>query len=610
MLGILILSNVVTLLAFAVSRNLAEAACADGSPLRGEELAVSISMIPASLLLGCVLGVILVLVLRARSPATPLLILALGGSVFIGAEELRLWSEANMSYTVAFEPLLVCIMGGAVAINFSANAELLAQSLESTRAYVFVPFFTLQGLGLDLSSLANSALFSFLFALLRGLGLTAAFGAVAVSARIPLKQILLTAPALITQAGVAFGLAGEVGLRFKVWGKEAQAAIVTSTLVALFVGPSTLAWALQKVGEAGAEEEVGPVGKGRALGRSAVLVVGTSEAIAVAAVGRLRQGGAAVTLVGPSDAARDWRARQVDETSAALVAAAKAVGALEKKPFARYPTPLPPLSTEALEGCDDVLCGGPGYLGGTGSSGEGGLSLLHAATETRLLVARLGQVVERLGGRGGGGKGSPHHPPPPSSSSSFSQLKTSLVHLAGEAHRLLLQPVPLLSPPPPFSGTLIALPREEAAFSVLEVLLRLRSGALKRGDDGVVRGLSRVVVHVGCGAWGRLMQETGAAVGVEVLVVKVDEAAPLLAATALLVQGVGGWEGGAVEREREGEGKGGSHLRPLAPPPPEGLVELAAALRGQNERGVGGGDAEVVVNSPVHQRQGWAAEWR
>ena len=38
MLGILILSNVVTLLAFAVSRNLAEVACADGSPLRVEEL--------------------------------------------------------------------------------------------------------------------------------------------------------------------------------------------------------------------------------------------------------------------------------------------------------------------------------------------------------------------------------------------------------------------------------------------------------------------------------------------------------------------------------------------------------------------------------------------
>lgn len=509
MLGIVMLADVGVLLAFALSKAFAEGYCVPGESveLRGDELGVAIALIFASIAVGGMIGAGLIGVLRWRAQGTPLLVLGLGALIFLGSTALEGFTYYSSAYEVSFEPLLVCITAGCVAINGSGNWDVFAHGLEEYGPSVFLPFFTLAGLSLDLSTLATTAGYAFSFFFLRAVGLVVAMVGVAVAFNSSIRTAALVAASLVTQAGVSLGLAGEVGRIFPGWGKAAETAIIGVVLVGQALGPLLCAWALQVSGEAGKGAVEGGEGEGPdvtgGVGGSSVLVIdggedgfggGTPRWVAATLAATLGPG-CVLTL-------------QVDSSSMVVPEYTKRVGGMEE--------------------------------------------VLAQTTELR---ARLGKVMAEREGVGGGGVKAASASAGERGKKGGSKPLAVLQRVFGYIHWALFAPIPRASDanaPTPFATAYIAgFPTDAASYCVLEVLLRANTAST----------LTHVAIAVGRGTqWGGVMKALGAGAGVAVTLMVEGESEGLLA-THVLLRGEGALAVG-------GSGVLGGDSSPIPPSPP------------------------------------------
>jgi Kef-type K+ transport system membrane component KefB len=232
-------SDVVVVVALAVALTVSQPLVTPGAGISltafgalGHELLGSVSV-------GVTLGLLLIAYLRFAGPRRLLLLLVAIGLVLTQViDYLRLdW-------------LLIFITAGFVVRNLSGHGDAFLHAIEEAGEVVYVIFFAITGAHLDLPLLAQLWPVALLLAAARA---AATWGAGAVSARLAGDPPVLRRwgfAGLISQAGLALGIATRVAGQFPTFGAGFAALAVAVVAVNEVAGPILFKLAIDRAGEA------------------------------------------------------------------------------------------------------------------------------------------------------------------------------------------------------------------------------------------------------------------------------------------------------------------------------------------------------------------------
>ena len=249
-LSLTVVMDVVVVVAFATAASVA-AGLLGGAGMDVTFVGVLALDLALAVGLGLVLGRVLGVLLARRLPMalTGALVLAAGFGVYELTSLVKSWSIENLPFEVYLEPLLLTMVAGFTVANFTAHREEFEEVLHRIGPAVYVAFFTLTGLSLKLDTLVTVLPFAALLFLVR-------MGAIAVGsnvgARFAGRDGLLRGRswmALITQAGIALGLAREAGVQFPELGAAFSTLIISVVVLNEVFGPMFLRRVLERSGE-------------------------------------------------------------------------------------------------------------------------------------------------------------------------------------------------------------------------------------------------------------------------------------------------------------------------------------------------------------------------
>uniref|UniRef100_K3X313 Cation/H+ exchanger transmembrane domain-containing protein n=1 Tax=Globisporangium ultimum (strain ATCC 200006 / CBS 805.95 / DAOM BR144) TaxID=431595 RepID=K3X313_GLOUD len=185
------------------------------------------------------------------------------------------------------EPLLCCMVSGAVMWNTSPNPEELGILLKRLADLVYVCFFTITGATLELDMVVKALVLSIVLCLTRiaAIFLGSFLGGVCAGEDRGHSKVAWMA--YITQAGVTLGLAKQIQLLYPGWGSYFSTMIVAVVICNQLIGPPLLRYVLRLVGDA-KKKEIGKVDGLTAV----VLSIGLNS---IGAISRLEMCGWSVT---------------------------------------------------------------------------------------------------------------------------------------------------------------------------------------------------------------------------------------------------------------------------------------------------------------------------
>ncbi len=249
-LSLTVVMDVVVVVAFATAASVA-AGLLGGAGMDVSFVGVLALDLALAVGLGLVLGRVLGVLLARRLPMglTAALVLGAGYGVYELTSLVKAWSVANLPFEVYLEPLLLTMVAGFTVANLTAHRESFEEVLHRIGPAVYVAFFTLTGLSLKLDTLVTVLPFAGLLFLVR-------IGAIAVGsnigARLAGRDGLLrdrSWMALVTQAGIALGLAREAGVQFPDLGAAFSSLIISVVVLNEVFGPMILRRVLDRSGE-------------------------------------------------------------------------------------------------------------------------------------------------------------------------------------------------------------------------------------------------------------------------------------------------------------------------------------------------------------------------
>jgi Kef-type K+ transport system membrane component KefB len=237
-LGVTILKDLVILFLFTwvdvLARSWVEGSGTSVAMLRGVGLEVV-----ASLAVGAVLGALLgaYVVRVGRHVQLVVLVLAL--------------TSAELSADAGLEHLLVCLAAGFVVRNlFPRAAAGFLDALEQSSAPVYIVFFGLVGVGLDLGVMAVVGPMAIVYVIVR-LGATWVFtGGPARLAGCGPDVVRWAWMGFVAQAGLSLGFAARVRRELPDVGPEIAAVVVAAVVVNQLLGPVLWEQAIRRAGEA------------------------------------------------------------------------------------------------------------------------------------------------------------------------------------------------------------------------------------------------------------------------------------------------------------------------------------------------------------------------
>ncbi len=239
-LGVVLLADVLIIVLFSVARAVSQGTMDAGGGVRaGELLARLWGDVFGSIVAGVVIGGILTLYLRFVQREMILFAVMVVFATAFAAE------------TLHFELLLSLLVAGFLVENVApVRAEPLVHALQETAGPVFVVFFALAGAELHLEAFLSLWPVVLVLAGLRGAGIFAGarLGCGWGGAEAPVRRYAWMG--LVSQAGVALGLATLIAERFPAVGIGAQAVIVGVIALNETVGPILFRQALVRAGEA------------------------------------------------------------------------------------------------------------------------------------------------------------------------------------------------------------------------------------------------------------------------------------------------------------------------------------------------------------------------
>jgi len=207
---------------------------------------------------------------------------AADGGVRAVAAAVAAAATAAAAAALGGEPLLACVAAGAMAANWKgANSTAAADApsatpprpppapahaartrldaaLASLAPAVNLAFFSLAGASLRLGALPRTAPAAALIVAARAAGVAAGAAAGAAAGGVPPSSRPHLWRAMVTQAGVALGLARAVEARFPAWGGDFAATHATVIIINLAMGPPLFRSAVLAVGEGTARASLSP----------------------------------------------------------------------------------------------------------------------------------------------------------------------------------------------------------------------------------------------------------------------------------------------------------------------------------------------------------------
>lgn len=249
-LGVTVTMDVVIIVAFAVGVAVASALL-EGIGFNLTAIGLLLLDLFAAIGLGYLVGKVLDLILGTnlkRSYKTGLVLL-IGYLIFWLGLGIIEFSHNFLPFEIHIEPLLVAMIGGFMVTNFTSHRDEFEEILHDVGPLVYVAFFTLTGVAIKLDILL--ATWPIAVALF-GIRIFSIFIGSAVGGRLAGESTLFQRNAwlgLITQAGIALGLAREVALEFPTLGDAFATMVISVVVLNEIFGPLFCKWALRRVGE-------------------------------------------------------------------------------------------------------------------------------------------------------------------------------------------------------------------------------------------------------------------------------------------------------------------------------------------------------------------------
>ena len=249
-LGVAALDDVVGILLFSLTLSVIFMTMGKQSEIFGSPILNSIYEIAVAILLGIILGLIV-------DPLARLFQLGGEGQWVVIIFSLIIFCT-GISRAMHVDALLSSITMGVIVANKSQNREVIFRLMERyTEDLIFLFFFLLSGLYLDISTFPQASALIFLFVLLRTLG---KFSGVYAGAKIARADRLIqkyTAGGLLAQGGVVIGLVLSIyqNEQFKDISEVLLTTIMGAVVIHELIGPIATKYSLKRAGEITSEED-------------------------------------------------------------------------------------------------------------------------------------------------------------------------------------------------------------------------------------------------------------------------------------------------------------------------------------------------------------------
>jgi len=240
LLPVVAMDDAFGLMIFSIFISIAQAFASGTNPTVHTMLLEPLRELVLSLIIGAAIGLVVSLCSRVFKSRANRLCLCIAATV-LGVALSEMWHLSS---------LLLCMMIGAVFSNLGRDVDRILDGADRWTPPVFMLFFVISGMELDLSILPTVGVLGVLYIVSRSIGkyFGARFGAAMVNADKNIRKYLgLT---LLPQAGVAVGMAQIALSRLpEGYGTKIQAVVLCATLIYEIFGPVITKIALRKAGE-------------------------------------------------------------------------------------------------------------------------------------------------------------------------------------------------------------------------------------------------------------------------------------------------------------------------------------------------------------------------
>jgi len=240
LLPVVAMDDAFGLMIFSIFISIAQAFASGTNPTVHTMLLEPLRELVLSLIIGAAIGLVVSLCSRVFKSRANRLCLCIAATV-LGVALSEMWHLSS---------LLLCMMIGAVFSNLGRDVDRILDGADRWTPPVFMLFFVISGMELDLSILPTVGVLGVLYIVSRSIGkyFGARFGAAMVTAAKNIRKYLgLT---LLPQAGVAVGMAQIALSRLpEGYGTKIQAVVLCATLIYEIFGPVITKIALRKAGE-------------------------------------------------------------------------------------------------------------------------------------------------------------------------------------------------------------------------------------------------------------------------------------------------------------------------------------------------------------------------
>jgi Kef-type K+ transport system membrane component KefB len=236
-LAFIMSSDVVVIVVLAITFTIVRPLLVPGAAFAVSDLVAAAHELLGSVAIGTTFGLVLIVYLKVVRRGLLLVLVALGTGL------------AEVLGYLHFDPLLVFIIAGLVVQNLSKQAETLLHAIEETGSVVYVVFFATAGAHLDLPLLAQLWPAALALAAARVLGTYVSHHVACRMAGDPPIIVKFGWTPMVSQAGLALGLAGVVAGAFPQLGLPFQSLAIAVVAINEMVGPVLFKWALDRSGE-------------------------------------------------------------------------------------------------------------------------------------------------------------------------------------------------------------------------------------------------------------------------------------------------------------------------------------------------------------------------
>jgi Kef-type K+ transport system membrane component KefB len=238
-LGAAVVKDFFIIVLFSFTLSFSKSSLSPGHAFDLKFLLQILSEIGGSVLVGLLIGAGIILYLKFINKDITIFIL---GVAFFSYQ---------ISHNYGLHPLLICLVAGFLAENFSAQGQRLIHAIERSSIPVYVVFFAISGASINLGALRQTWLLALVCVALRGL---LKFSGTFIGAKMTgeKKEVQrLGWAGFISQAGVALGMAIVIQDNFPDWGSEFLALVLAIIAINQIIGPVFLQKLLGRVKETG-----------------------------------------------------------------------------------------------------------------------------------------------------------------------------------------------------------------------------------------------------------------------------------------------------------------------------------------------------------------------